>query len=94
MIQRIAYKTRHHFSPFFELLIVGRGTGDIIFVNSVAAHSAPLIVICTKPKFGYVFIFSIVKDFCRGEMAVIIYYGHIFGKIIVKLFCCFIFPNR
>ena len=50
VVQRVAESIRHGLSPFLELLPVRRIlTGAVALVYTVAAHSAPLVVVTHEP---------------------------------------------
>ena len=72
MEQRVADCLVQSFCPFLELFSVRSAAGDVVFVYAVGTHLTPLVVVTTQPNLGDVFKLSVLRNFLRVDMAVII----------------------
>ena len=52
VIQRIAVAVGNGVSPFLKLLPIRSITGNIFLINAIGTHSAPLVMVLSKPQFG------------------------------------------
>ena len=84
VVERVADKLWHRFSPCLEFLAVGGVIArNVLLVHAVGADLAPLVMIAAQPYLGDIVKFSVLVDFLRIDVTVIIDDGHVFGKVVV-----------
>ena len=88
-IERIANKIGHRVDKLPIFLVIVVGTGDGVLLVSPCAESAPLIMVAipvagAQPRLGEVAELLVLVYFLRGEMTVIVDYGHILGVFVIQ----------
>ncbi len=95
-----------HFNGFDKLHEFLEGiahTGDVEFVHTVGAHNAPLVVVAgegavgiftAQPNLGQVIEATVLVDFLRIQMAMIVSQGHLAGIVVVQMLCSFSFKDK
>ena len=66
-----------HFGKLLELLPVGSVASDVLFLHTVGAHNAPLVVVAAQPDLGDVVKAAVFVNFLGIDMAVVVQNGHL-----------------
>ena len=72
MEERVADGFSKAFSPFEELLLVGSIAGDVFLIHATGTHETPFVMVSTKPYLGDILKLTVLIDFLRIDVAVII----------------------
>ena len=89
VIEWIADCSAKNLCPFEEFFLIRSIAGDKAFLHTTGAHETPLIMVTSKPQRSDVVKMTILCNFLRADMAVIIQNRHRFRCLVVKLSCSF-----
>ncbi|MBA7692054.1 hypothetical protein ES703_100612 [subsurface metagenome] len=94
MIKRIAQGVWHGLCPFFELFIIARIAGDILFGYAVGPHCPPFVMVAVKPGLRDVIKLMVGGYLVGGEVTVVVIDGHFLGVFVVKSPCGFCLQEK
>ena len=87
VIQRVAHRIWHRFSPFFEFLVTASVPGNEFFRHSVAPHCPPFVMVASEPDFRKILESVVLGNHFRDKMAVIVDDRHLFSAFMIKFAC-------
>ena len=88
MIERVSNEHRHRFSPLLELFTIRLVACDVLLRYAVCSHLTPLIMVSAEPYLENVVELSVLCDFLRIDMAVVVEDRCILGVCVVELDRC------
>ena len=84
VVHGVANALGQSFCELLELLAVGSVTGDVLFLNTVAAHNSPLVVVAAQPNLSDVLKLAVLPDFLGVDVAVVVQNGHLGSVIVIQ----------
>ena len=88
VIERISDSSLQCLRPFLELLTVSSLPGDVFFIHTIGAHQTPFIVVSAQPYLCDVLELSVLRDFLRIDVAVIVQNRRFCRVLMIQLLRC------
>ena len=83
--KRILDEALHRFGELDELVVPGGVARDILLLDAIRAHLAPLVVVAAQPNLRDIRPALVLGNLARRQMAVVVDDRHILGVAMVKL---------
>ena len=84
VVHGVADAPGQRLGKFLELLPIRCVAGDVVFVHTIGAHDAPLIVVTAQPEPGDILELHILINCLGIQMAMVIHDGHFLCRFVVK----------
>ena len=84
MVERIAHRVGHRFSPFAEFVAVRGCARDELLGDAVDAHGAPLVMVAVEPYTGDVVEGLVIGHLLGRQVVMIIDDGHVPRELVIK----------
>ena len=84
VVKGVAYGQGNALGVQAELFKIVAVAADEFVVHAQRGHEAPLVVVAAQEQLGRVFEGLVFGYFLGGEVAVVVYYGHLLGVFVVQ----------